>query len=150
MFILNAPRVFASLWAIVKPLIDPRTQRKIRILAGGATQLAALREELDDAVIPDRYGGALRPPYLCAQGSAEDDARMRAPARPPVSCSPGSVARIRATDARPPRYHWHRYGPIEAWLDALAAGATSPTRGHMVKAHARLAEAPDGDRLACF
>ena len=50
------------MWRMIRPLVDPNTQKKIRITRPGAETLAALREVADDDVIPARYGGALAKP----------------------------------------------------------------------------------------
>lgn len=56
-FVVNAPAFFSSLWRVVRPMLDPRTAAKITVTAGARATLAALREVMDDSVIPMAYGG---------------------------------------------------------------------------------------------
>ena len=79
-FVLNAPRVFTTLWSIVKGLVDPRTQKKVHILSEGKRQLAALREVMDDSIIPAAYGGSRAPPAV--SGKDEADTRAMCVRRP--------------------------------------------------------------------
>ena len=76
----------------LKGLVDPRTQQKVHILSGGKRQLAgvqaalrpcrprsrrpysALREFMDDSVIPETYGGSRPPPTL--SGTGEEDTKL--------------------------------------------------------------------------
>jgi len=41
----------------VKPLLDPNTAHKIRVITKYHEILPALRQEIDDDVIPQEYGG---------------------------------------------------------------------------------------------
>jgi hypothetical protein len=77
-FVLNAPRIFTSLWSMVKGLVDPRTQKKVHILSEGKRQLAALREVIDDSIIPVAYGGSRVAPAV----SGKDEAQTRAMCAP--------------------------------------------------------------------
>ena len=35
MFVVNAPFLFAGVWAVVKTFLDERTTKKIKIIGGG-------------------------------------------------------------------------------------------------------------------
>lgn len=63
-FIINAPMSFRGAWALVKPLLDVKTQEKIIIL--GANYKEALLECIPPSQLPAHYGG------LC-QCSFEND-----------------------------------------------------------------------------
>jgi hypothetical protein len=54
-FIVNAPWIFRSLWALVRPWLDPRTQAKFHIC--GADFGATLRQYIDADMLPVEYGG---------------------------------------------------------------------------------------------
>lgn len=56
-FVVNTPSFFATAWKMVKPLLDPRTAKKIQVLSNPKMTLAALRELMDDDTIPKAYGG---------------------------------------------------------------------------------------------
>lgn len=55
-FVIRAPRAFAAVWRLVKPLIDPRTTAKITIL-GSRDSLQPLIDELGPDNVPDFLGG---------------------------------------------------------------------------------------------
>jgi len=55
-FVINAPSIFSSLFAMVKPAIHPRTQAKINII-GARGSLAPLFEEVGVENVPDFLGG---------------------------------------------------------------------------------------------
>ncbi|KAJ1637379.1 CRAL-TRIO domain-containing protein [Pavlovales sp. CCMP2436] len=60
MFIVNAPVAFRAVWAFIKPLLDPKTQSKIRIFSTGE-KAHATRELLhfvDARNLPTLYGGS--------------------------------------------------------------------------------------------
>ena len=63
-FVVNAPSFFSTIWRMVKPLLDPRTAKKISVVSGTKAALAALRTVMDDEVIPKAYGGL----NLCGVG----------------------------------------------------------------------------------
>jgi len=56
-FVVNAPSFFATAWRMVKPMLDPRTAKKIEVLSGTAQTHSALLKLMDDEVIPVAYGG---------------------------------------------------------------------------------------------
>ena len=66
-------RRFATVWKLVRPLVDPKTVHKVRITRPGAETLAALREVCDDDVIPAVYGGANADPE-----ASQPERRLRA------------------------------------------------------------------------
>lgn len=49
---------------VIKPMVNERTQKKVKIVAGGRETLECLKEFVDLANIPKRYGGELR----CVRG----------------------------------------------------------------------------------
>lgn len=57
-YLVNAPGWFSILWRIVKPMVHPNTQAKVRILTRGDT-LKGLQEHIDISNIPEYYGGQL-------------------------------------------------------------------------------------------
>lgn len=57
-YLVNAPYWFSLLWQIVRPMVHPNTQAKVRILTKGAT-LKGLQEHIDISNIPEFYGGQL-------------------------------------------------------------------------------------------
>ena len=70
-FILNAPRWFAALWAIVKIFVDPRTQEKINVSSGSS--MPAMLEYIGEENVPKCYGGA----DDCELGSAPEELAFR-------------------------------------------------------------------------
>jgi hypothetical protein len=62
--IINAPGVFRAIWAVVKPMLDARTQAKIEVCP--ADFLKVLTKWVDPASIPAYLGGT-------SQGSLIDD-----------------------------------------------------------------------------
>jgi hypothetical protein len=79
--------------------VDPRTQQKVNILSDGKRQLAALREVMDDAVIPVAYGGTRKPPTI--GGSSVEDTCAMYVAHLAVRLAAESLC---------------RYSRIDAWL----------------------------------
>lgn len=57
-FLVNAPWYCAAGWKLVKPLIHPNTQKKVKILNAKET-LEGLQEHIDLESIPEYYGGHL-------------------------------------------------------------------------------------------
>ena len=55
--IANAPSWFSFLYALLTPLINERTQKKVRIFKEGSATLKGLLEYMDISVIPKRLGG---------------------------------------------------------------------------------------------
>ena len=66
MFIINAPMSFRAIWAMVRPFLDPVTQKKVEIM--GHKYLDRLREFIDESNIPVLYGGKCTCPGLHANG----------------------------------------------------------------------------------
>lgn len=60
-FIINAPMSFRGVWAMVKPLLDAKTQEKIVIL--GANYKEALLEAIPASQLPAHYGGLCQCTY---------------------------------------------------------------------------------------
>lgn len=59
MFIINAPLIFTTVWALVKGWLDARTVSKIEILGGPAEYEPRLLAEIGAASVPQQYGGTL-------------------------------------------------------------------------------------------
>ena len=58
MFIINAPWIFRTGWAIIRPFIHPITQAKIKILAGEKYYLKELAKNgISMSQIPTLMGG---------------------------------------------------------------------------------------------
>ena len=55
LFVVNAPFLFAGVWAIVKSFLDPKTRAKIKIIGGGFKP--TLLEHIDVDVLPKFLGG---------------------------------------------------------------------------------------------
>lgn len=60
--IVNAPGWFSFLWKVIKPMVNERTQKKIRIV-GKSETFACISEFVDPKDIPKCYGGQLRCAY---------------------------------------------------------------------------------------
>jgi hypothetical protein len=54
-FVINAPSLFPTIWRVTKPLLDPFTVKKIRVL--GADYREALLSNWDADQLPREYGG---------------------------------------------------------------------------------------------
>lgn len=61
MFIINAPLSFRGVWAVVKPFIDPKTSKKIKILGGNYQE--SLLKHIPLSELPEMYGGNCRCEY---------------------------------------------------------------------------------------
>ena len=57
-YLVNAPIWFSILWRVVRPLVHPNTQKKVRILTKSDT-LNGMQEHIDISNIPEYYGGQL-------------------------------------------------------------------------------------------
>lgn len=57
-YLVNAPIWFSILWRVVRPLVHPNTQKKVRILTKSES-LKGLQEHIDISNIPEYYGGEL-------------------------------------------------------------------------------------------
>ena len=57
MFIVNAPKIFRVVWAVVRTFLDKRTRDKIAILGGRDEYLPHLLEEIDAQNLPRFLGG---------------------------------------------------------------------------------------------
>lgn len=55
MFVVNAPFLFAGVWAIVKSFLDEKTRKKIKIIGGSFKP--TLLEYVEPHVLPDFLGG---------------------------------------------------------------------------------------------
>ena len=72
--IVNAPGWFSFLYAVIKPLINERTQRKVRIF--GRDCLGGLGEYMERDQIPERLGGGMR---AGGGGGGVDEGELRMP-----------------------------------------------------------------------
>jgi len=59
-FIINAPWLFTGVWAMVRHFLDPKTQRKFRII--GTSYQDELKKVIDADNILECYGGNLKAP----------------------------------------------------------------------------------------
>ncbi|KAI9202242.1 CRAL-TRIO domain-containing protein [Polychytrium aggregatum] len=66
MFIINAPTLFTTVWAVVKLMLDENTVNKISIL--GSSYQKQLLECIDADCLPASYGGTCRCPNGCETG----------------------------------------------------------------------------------
>lgn len=56
MLIINSPMLFTAVWALIKPLLDEATVKKISII--GSSFKKDLLEVIDEQNIPVAYGGS--------------------------------------------------------------------------------------------
>lgn len=56
-YVINVPGFFGAVWKMIRPMLDPNTSKKIRVVSKFKKILPSLREEMDDEVIPQAYGG---------------------------------------------------------------------------------------------
>ncbi|KAH7299879.1 hypothetical protein KP509_24G034600 [Ceratopteris richardii] len=68
MFIVNAPTAFKAVWAVIKPWLDKRTQRKIEV--HGSNFTPKLLELVDSENLPEFLGGTCH----CTEGCESSDA----------------------------------------------------------------------------
>ena len=64
MFIINVPTIFSVPWAILKPFLDERTQRKIEVFSSVSAWKKRLREVVEPRDLPVDFGGEL-PVQVC-------------------------------------------------------------------------------------
>lgn len=57
--IANCPSWFSLMWKIIKPMVNERTRKKVRIV-GKSETFAAICEFVDPENVPTCYGGQLR------------------------------------------------------------------------------------------
>ena len=55
MYVINAPVVFTSVWAVVKQLVDAKTRAKVDIL--GSKYSSKLLADIDADCLPQSLGG---------------------------------------------------------------------------------------------
>lgn len=60
-FVVNAPIWFNVIWKVVKPIIDPVTVEKVRVVRGEENIRRELREKIPIENIPPEYGGVSMP-----------------------------------------------------------------------------------------
>mmetsp|Transcript_72330 Transcript_72330/g.150909 ORF Transcript_72330/g.150909 Transcript_72330/m.150909 type:complete len:435 (+) Transcript_72330:189-1493(+) len=65
-FVIQAPKVFATSWKMFKHLLEPTTQEKVQIVNSRQESLELLRKHIDDDVIPAYLGGG-----RCTDGDPE-------------------------------------------------------------------------------
>ena len=68
MFIVNAPTAFKATWAMIKPWLDKRTQKKIEVHGGHFS--SKLLELVDSENLPEFLGGSCN----CLGGCENSDA----------------------------------------------------------------------------
>lgn len=62
MFIVNAPMLFTAIWAIIKPWLDEKTQKKITIIG------SSFKEKLLELVAPENLPEFLGGTCVCEGG----------------------------------------------------------------------------------
>ncbi|KQK12099.1 phosphatidylinositol transfer protein 3 [Brachypodium distachyon] len=68
-FLIHVPRVFMAAWRMVYPFIDDKTKKKF-VFVADADLDAALRDAVDEAQLPEMYGGKLKlQGYVAARSS---------------------------------------------------------------------------------
>jgi len=68
MFIVNAPTAFKAMWAVVRPWLDKRTQKKIEVHGGNFS--SKLLELVDSENLPAFLGGSCCCPGGCENADA--------------------------------------------------------------------------------
>jgi CRAL/TRIO domain len=66
-YIINAPYLFSTVWAFIKPWLDEVTVKKIQIISTG--HKAVLTAQIDEANLPEEFGGTCK----CAGGCSLSD-----------------------------------------------------------------------------
>ena len=62
-FVINAPKIFALLYSMMKPFMHEKTRNKVHIYSYDAAQWkAALLEDIDPKELPVCYGGTMTDP----------------------------------------------------------------------------------------
>mmetsp|Transcript_7776 Transcript_7776/g.20017 ORF Transcript_7776/g.20017 Transcript_7776/m.20017 type:complete len:595 (+) Transcript_7776:616-2400(+) len=59
--IVNAPGIFSSVWKLIKPMIAPATQEKVRIAKAGEETTNEMLTLIDLDQLPEEYGGTFKP-----------------------------------------------------------------------------------------
>jgi len=67
-FIVNAPTAFKAMWAVVRPWLDKRTQKKIEVHGGNFS--SKLLELVDSENLPAFLGGSCCCPGGCENADA--------------------------------------------------------------------------------
>lgn len=77
--IVNAPSWFSFLWKMIRPMVNERTQKKVKIVKGGKEMFECIKEFVDPKNIPKAYGGELsfgengeKDPESCRWNSPEE------------------------------------------------------------------------------
>lgn len=60
-FVINPPGFFQIIWNVMKPLTDPVTLEKVKVVSGKDEVHEALKEKIDIENIPPYYGGTSMP-----------------------------------------------------------------------------------------
>ncbi|KAH6570914.1 hypothetical protein BASA50_001255 [Batrachochytrium salamandrivorans] len=63
MFIINAPTLFTTIWAIIRTMLDENTVSKISVIGSGYQK--ALLEDIDPENLPEFFGGTCKCPGGC-------------------------------------------------------------------------------------
>ena len=75
--IVNAPSWFSFLWKMIRPMVNERTQKKVKICKSGKETTDAIAEFVDIEKVPKCYGGQLTygdDPDSCRWNSPEEKA----------------------------------------------------------------------------
>lgn len=68
MLVLNAPMLFSGIWYVVKPWLEPRTQKKIHVISCPRQSRKRLHELIPRENLLPRYGGT--DPTACPLAAA--------------------------------------------------------------------------------
>ena len=116
--VVNPPPFFAALWRVVRPLLDPRTARKIRVLPSRREALAALRELMEEEHIPTAYSGGATQERQVGGGVRRPGPGARRPFASPKCAALVGFTRV---------YTKHKY--------KLLARGTNPSGGWVAGEH---------------
>lgn len=95
LFIINTPRLFSAIWAVIKVWLDPKTVAKIEVISKPAVWRPRLAEVIRIEEIPEEYGGQ-GPPLKPLEDDATDHFTLsgRAKVEKRVDVRPGQTLRV--------------------------------------------------------
>ncbi|GAQ88853.1 Sec14p-like phosphatidylinositol transfer family protein [Klebsormidium nitens] len=135
-YLVNVPYVFTAIWKVVKPLLQPRTINRVKVLSGNG--LDTLRQFIDEEHIPV----FLRDPKSSVDCTSLDCSLHRrfwaylqeqAAAAPPAARQEEAAAAAGHAHVETPKKRHHRFslrkGPEEG-KQAADSGAVAPEPSH--------------------
>ncbi|KGO50389.1 hypothetical protein PEX1_016440 [Penicillium expansum] len=97
-FVCNAPSYFSTIWKFMKSYVDPHTAEKIEVLMSSEV-LPTLREYIDDANIPVKFGGNFQ--YTNGMlPDLDDDIQKLLNSDSATSLPPGPLKWVQDSDGR--------------------------------------------------